>query len=222
MTIAAILLAAGESTRMGRLKQLLPWAGTTLIAWQVGQLREAGADEVVVVLGHEAEQIRPAVPAEAQVVVNAAYQQGRATSLRAGAEAFCRSPEAGEAPGGRSPSEIEAVLILGVDQPRPAWLARALIAAWRAGRPLVMSPRFERRYGHPILLDGSLLPELLQVSDESLGLRAVIDRHVARAESLRVSNQSLDVDLNTPADYEGALAAFERGEWTEGVKTSST
>ena len=207
MTIAAILLAAGESTRMGRLKQLLPWGGTTLVAWQVAQLRKAGAEDVVVVLGHEAEQIRPAVPPDARVVVNAAYKEGRATSLRAGAEAL--------------PDGVEAVLILSVDQPRPAWLSRALIETWRAERPLVMSPRFRRRYGHPILLDGSLLPELREVSDETLGLRAVIDRHVERAKSLVISNQRVDVDLNTPADYEAALISFERGEWVAGVKSSS-
>ena len=61
--IAAILLAAGESTRMGRLKQLLPWDGTTLIAWQVGQLREAGA-----VLGvHEATASRRLTRVHAEV-----------------------------------------------------------------------------------------------------------------------------------------------------------
>ncbi len=201
---------------MGRLKQLLPWGGTTLVAWQVAQLRDAGVDDVVVVLGHAAAQIRPAVPAEARVVVNDAYKQGRATSLRAGAEALSGGAGGEGAADGRSASEIEAVLILSVDQPRPAWLSRALIVGWQAKRPLVMSPRFEGRYGHPILLDGSLLPELRQVSDETLGLRAVIDRHVARAQSLSVSNQRVDVDLNAPADYEAALAAFERGEWTDG------
>jgi molybdenum cofactor cytidylyltransferase len=207
MTIAAILLAAGESTRMGRLKQLLPWGGTTLLAWQVAQLRAAGAEDVVVVLGHEAEQIRPAVPPEARIVLNEGYREGRATSLRAGALAM--------------PDDVEAVLILSVDQPRPAWLSRVLIERWRAERPLVMSPRFERRYGHPILVDGTLLPELRGVSDETLGLRAVIDRHVDRARSLVVTNQRVDVDLNTPGDYEAALISFERGEWTEGVKSSS-
>ena len=192
---------------MGRLKQLLPWGGTTLVAWQAGQLREAGAEDVVVVLGHEAEQLRTAVPPEARVVVNAAYQEGRATSLRAGAKAL--------------PDGVEAVLILSVDQPRPAWLSRALIERWRAERPLVMSPRFAGRYGHPILLDGSLLPELREVSDETLGLRALIDRHVERARSVAISNRRVDVDLNTPADYEAALISFESGEWAEGVKSSS-
>lgn len=199
MTIAALLLAAGESTRMGRLKQLLPWDGLPLVAWQARQLREAGAEDVVIVLGHAAEEIRPAVPRDARVVVNEAYKQGRATSLRCGAEALG--------------DDVEAVLILSVDQPRPAWLGRVLIERWRAERPPIVSPRFRRRFGHPILVDGSLLQELRQVSDETLGLRAVIDRHVDAAVAVPVANDAIDVDLNTPADYEDAVASYERGDW---------
>ena len=187
--IAAIILAAGESTRMGRPKQLLPWGGTTLLAWQVRQMREAGVDEVVVVLGHAAVEVRPAVPPEARVVVNEAYRQGRASSLRCGAAAV--SDDAG------------AVLVLSVDQPRPASLSRRLIERWREKGAPIVSPRFPRRFGHPVLVDGSLLGEL----------RAVIDRHAAEAEALPVEDDRVDVDINTPADYEAALAAFARGAW---------
>ncbi len=201
MSIAAILLAGGESTRMGRLKQLLPWDGEPLVAWQVDQLRQADAEAVVVVLGHAAKEIQPSVPSGAQVAVNDAYKEGRATSLRCGAEA--------------TPDDAEAVLILSVDQPRPAWLSRRLIEHWRTTRALVVSPHFSQGYGHPILVDGSLLPELRSVDDETLGLRAVIDRHVAKAMSLPVENDGLNVDLNTPKDYEAALTAFERGDWAE-------
>ena len=131
MTIAALLLAAGESTRMGRPKQLIEWDGAPLVAWQAAQLRDAGAEDVVVVLGHAAEEIRGAVPDFATVVVNEAYKQGRATSLRRGAEAL--------------PENTEAVLILSVDQPRPAWLAKRLIERWRDGR---RSPQTAARYQH--------------------------------------------------------------------------
>jgi molybdenum cofactor cytidylyltransferase len=188
---------------MGRLKQLLPWDGVPLVAWQALQLRNAGAETVVVVLGHAAEEIRPAVPDFATSVVNDAYREGRATSLRCGAGAL--------------PDTTEAVLILSVDQPRPAWLTHRLIERWRQGRPLVVSPRFENGYGHPILVDGSLLPELRQVTEATLGLRAVIDAHVSEAVSVPVENQTVHVDLNTPADYEAALASYERGEWAEGA-----
>jgi len=201
VTIAALLLAAGESTRMGRLKQLLDWDGLPLVAWQAAQLREGGAGDVVVVLGHAAEEVRPAVPDSARVIVNEAYKQGRATSLKCGAEALA--------------DDTEAVLILSVDQPRPAWLSRRLIERWRQGRAAIVSPRFEKGFGHPILLDGALLPELREVDEASLGLRAVIDRHVGEAVSVTVRNAAVNVDLNTPADYEAALAAYRRGEWAE-------
>jgi molybdenum cofactor cytidylyltransferase len=200
-SIAAILLAAGESTRMGRLKQLLPWDGLPLVAWQVQQLRDAGADDVVVVLGHAAGEVRPAVPSEARVVVNEAYKQGRATSLRRGAEAFDQPPD--------------AVLILSVDQPRPAWLSRLLIDRWRRTHAGLVSPRFPRRYGHPVLLDGALLPELRSVEEATLGLRAVIERHAAQAETVLVANSAVDVDLNTPADYESAYVAYQSGRWRD-------
>jgi molybdenum cofactor cytidylyltransferase len=201
VAVAAILLAAGESTRMGQLKQLLPWEGVPLVAWQVGQLREAGADDVIVVLGHAAEEIREAIPSEATVAVNEHYKQGRATSLKCGAEA--------------TPGGPEAILILSVDQPRPAWLSKRLIEHWRNSGALVVSPRFSDGFGHPILLDGSLLSEVRHVDDATLGLRAVIDRHVDKAESVPIANDALQVDLNTPTDYQAALAAYERGEWAE-------
>lgn len=204
MTTAAILLAAGESTRMGRLKQLLPWGGSTLVAWQVRQMLEAGVDEVIVVLGHEADRIEPALAGvPCRVVVNEAYRQGRASSLRCGAGAVS--------------NDAEAVLVLSVDQPRPAWLSRGVLEAWRTTGALIVSPRFARGFGHPVLLSGSLVPELRQVADETLGLRAVIDRHVGAATSLTVRNSAIDVDLNTPRSYAEALASFDRGEWQADV-----
>ncbi|HLF80069.1 MAG TPA: nucleotidyltransferase family protein [Dehalococcoidia bacterium] len=200
MTVAAIILAAGESTRMGRLKQLLPWGGTTLIAWQVAQMREAGADEIVVVLGHAAEQIRPAVPEGVRVALNQAYKEGRATSLRYGAEAVS--------------DDAEAVLILNIDQPRPSWVSRRVLQRWRETRAPIVSPRFAGRSGHPVLISGTLLPELRNVEEVTLGLRAVMERHAKEAAEVSISNANLDVDLNTQADYEAALSAFESGTWS--------
>ncbi len=186
---------------MGRLKQLLPWDGEALVAWQARQLRDGGADNVVVVLGHGAQEIAPSVPDFARAVMNEAYKEGRATSLKRGAQML--------------PDDTEAVLILSVDQPRPAWLTRRLVERWREGGTLVVSPRFSKGFGHPILLDGSLIGELRQVEEATLGLRAVIDRHVERAVPVAVANDAVNVDLNTPDDYARAKTAFESGKWRE-------
>jgi molybdenum cofactor cytidylyltransferase len=216
MTIAALLLAAGESTRMGRLKQLVPWDGRPLVAWQAEQLREGGASEVVVVLGHRAEEIRAAVPSWCRVVVNEAYKDGRATSLRAGAEALLTKLWGSES---ASQIDVEALLIINVDQPRPAWLSRRLVERWRSAPAPIISPKFPRRFGHPVLLDGALLPELREVNEATQGLRAVVQRHASEAVAVPVDNEALDYDMNTPGDYEAALAAFELGEWDESPAT---
>ncbi len=202
--ITAIILAAGESTRMGRLKQLLPWGDATLLQWQVEQMRAADADDVIIVLGHEAAQIEAAAgPLAARIVVNADYRTGRASSLRRGAEAI-------DGPAG-------AVLVLGVDQPRPAWVSRLLIEHWRHTHAPIVSPLFDGRHGHPVLLDGALVDELRAVTDETLGLRAVTDRHAAAAESVPVRNSAVNVDLNLPSDYEAALSSFTAGKWDHEV-----
>jgi CTP:molybdopterin cytidylyltransferase MocA len=207
LSIAALILAAGESTRMGRLKQLLPWAGTTLVAWQVDQMREAGAGDVVVVLGHAADDIRTALPSTAHTVVNEAYREGRATSLRCGAEAL--------------DDDVEAVLILNVDQPRPAWISRAVIEAWRSHDGLILQPLFNGRAGHPVLVSGALLPELRAVKEETLGLRAVMERNAANVRQVTIANSRPNVDLNTPENYAAALASFRNGEW-EPLETPRT
>jgi len=205
VTVAALLMAAGESTRMGRMKQLVPWDGRPLVAWQAEQLRDGGAREVVVVLGHRAAEIRGAVPSWCQVVVNEAYRDGRATSLRAGALALA--------------DDVEALLILNVDQPRPGWLSRRLVERWRSAPSPIVSPKFPRRFGHPVLLDGALLPELREVTEATQGLRAVVQRHASDAVAVPIDNEALDYDMNTHEDYEAALAAFERGDWDESPAT---
>ena len=201
MTLAAIILAAGESTRMGRPKALLPWAGTTLIDWQVRQMSLAGVEDIVVVLGHEAEVTRSAVTERCQVVVNEAYQEGRASSLRLGAGALTDA--------------TAAVLILGVDQPRPAWISTRLIDTWRRTAAAIVVPSHSGRRGHPVLVDASLVRELRSVREETLGLRAVLDRHESRIVLVPVSSAAVSIDLNTLAEYESALADFMAGRWDE-------
>lgn len=198
MTVAAILLAAGTSTRMGRPKSLLPWGGMTLIEWQVEQLRAAGVEDVIVVVGHEAEAVSRQVGAEsARLVVNAHYQEGRASSLRAGAAAAA--------------DDVEAVLVLGVDQPRPAWLSRRLIEAWRSqGRPAAVVPVNRGRRGHPVVVAGALLPDLRSASEADLGFRGILNRHKDGVAEVVVDDDVVNVDINTPAEYEAALAKFVR------------
>jgi molybdenum cofactor cytidylyltransferase len=194
--IAAILLAAGESRRMGVPKPLLDWAGETLIEYQVHQLRAAGVDHVIAVLGHSAGQVRPlAECAGATVVINDRYAEGRASSLRAGAAAI--------------PPGATEIAVLNVDQPRPASVTARLLAEHLATGALITLPTFDGKRGHPAFLRGSLLPELLAAADADEGLRAVIHRHAADLREVAFDTPIVLLDINTREDYERALAQFE-------------
>ena len=190
--IAGILLAAGMSTRMGEPKALLDWGGEPLVRYQVRQLREAGADEVVVVLGHRGDDVhREMRRLDCRTVLNATYQLGRAGSLRAGAKAV--SPEA------------ETIVVLNVDQPRAAALIRAVIEA-RTPEAAAARPAHGGRHGHPVALAGRLRGELLEASEERGGLRGVLAAHADAIIDAAAGEECL-LDLNTRAEYEAALAA---------------
>jgi molybdenum cofactor cytidylyltransferase len=194
-SVRALLFAAGESRRMGSPKPLLPWHGEPLVAYQVRQLRSAGAVDVVVVVGHEAAMVGPvAAAAGARVVENVEYRSGRASSVRAGALAV--------------PDDTLAIVTLNVDQPRPASLIRRVIAAhWRSGA-LVTTPEEGRRRGHPVIFAGSLLPELRSVSEQGEGLRAVVRGHAKQRCLAPIDDPIIHLEFNTPEEYAAARAAF--------------
>lgn len=195
MTVAAILLAGGESSRMGTPKPLLEWGGGTLIEYQLAQLKRPPLDRVVVVLGHGADEVLPYVrSAGAKAVVNELYTQGRAFSLRMGAAAL--------------PEDTATVLVLNVDQPRPHDVIARLVDVHRHSGSLITVPTFEERRGHPPVLDGSLLPELLQADEATQGLRAVIERHAAEIRELTFETSTVLLDLNRPQEYQEARVTY--------------
>ncbi len=196
MSASALLLAAGQSRRMGRLKALLPWQGTSLLQFQMAQLLDGGASEVVVVLGHAADELHPLVVAVPRVrpLHNPDYASGRASSLRRGVAAL--DPEA------------QAVIVLGVDQPRPASLIRRLLAEHQTHAALITVPVHRGRRGHPVIFAQALFPELARVSEEGLGLREVMARHSSEVVEVDIDEPVVLLDLNTPADYQPGLRFF--------------
>jgi molybdenum cofactor cytidylyltransferase len=194
VAVAAILLAAGESTRMGSPKPLLPWGDRTLIEYQVQQLREAGVDDVVAVLGHCADDIAPlAEAAGARVVLNPNYPDGRATSLVAGALVL---------------PDPETIVVANVDQPRPAHVIRTLIDDCGVRMALITAPVYNGERGHPVVLDGRLLEDLRAATDENLGLRGVIGGHEGEVFESQFETAVVLLDLNTLDDYERALKTY--------------
>ena len=195
----AILLAAGESSRMGQLKALLPWKGQTLLQHQVAALREGGADRVVVVLGHRADDLKPLVEQDegATWVLNPDYLQGKTTSIKAGL-----SPLDADA--------LSEILLLNVDQPRSAADIAHVLDTHRANGFAITVPTCGGKGGHPIVLSAALLEELRSIDEESQGIKAVVRRHADAVNRIPLDNPEILLDLNTPEQYRDALEAFAR------------
>jgi molybdenum cofactor cytidylyltransferase len=190
----AILLAAGESSRMGELKALLPWQGTTLLEHQLRSLLDAGAQHVVVVLGHDADRLKPIIEAVdgGTWTLNPDYLQGKTTSLKTGVAAL-------------KGHDVSDVLLLNVDQPRNADTVRTLLERHQASPFRITIPTHGGKGGHPILINAELLPELADIDEESQGLKAVVRRHADATERFEVDDPTLLWDLNTPEQYQQAL-----------------
>ena len=187
--VSAILLVAGESTRMGRQKALLPWEGTTLLEYQLAQL--AAVDEIgeiVVVTGHEPDRIAEIASAapRTRVAHNAAYRTGKVSSITTGLAAV--SPAA------------DAILLLGVDQPRPAGVLRAVVETHLAGERLITVPTRDAHRGHPVIFDSALRGELSAINEETLGVRAILQRRAADVGTVEIADPAVMLDLNSPAD----------------------
>jgi len=206
MRSVALLLAAGESRRMGAPKALIDWRGQPLIAHQLEALHRSRIDECIVVVGNEAPRLLPLVAPRfrpgwrARAVRNPRPEEGRSGSIRVGLAALLAPPD--------------ALLVAAVDQPLETALVDALLAAatgeWgpagaAPGRPradaprLILVPVFEGRRGHPPLFHGCLLPELLGVSEEGEGLRAVVRRRPERVLEIPWAGADILLNLNTPA-----------------------
>ncbi len=180
---------------MGTPKPLLEWQGRTLVEYQGRQLLDVPVDQLVVVLGHGADDVRPLVhDIGGLCVINELYREGRASSVRIGAAALSE--------------QTEAILILNVDQPRPAEMMRILLSEHRASGNLITVPTHNSRRGHPTIFDGSLLPAVREVSEETQGLRDVVSRNEQRLAEVEFDSAVVLLDLNDRDQYEEALRRY--------------
>lgn len=190
--IAAVVLAAGGSTRMGRPKQLLPVRGTSLVRHAVAAARDGGCDPVVVVVGANADAVEAELTGESvRVMRNADWAAGPGTSVRTGVAAV---------------GAAEAVVVLLCDQPFvDAAHVRRLIGEYGAtGRPMAASA-YAGEVGVPALFVRSCFADLLAL-DPAAGAKRLLARNGDRVAAVPFPAGA--VDLDTPADYARLL---ERG-----------
>lgn len=193
--IPGIVLAAGNSSRMGRPKALLPTGpeGELFLARMIRILREGGVEDVVVVLGRDADLIRAAVPASArpvQFIDNPAYEDGQLSSLLAGLAAVERP-------------DVRAVMVTPVDLPLlEAGTVRTVLAVYRAaGGAAIIRPAKRGRHGHPVIFDRCLF-QALRDADPNVGARSVVQAHFSDVVNVEVADDGAFIDVDTPADYE--------------------
>jgi molybdenum cofactor cytidylyltransferase len=193
---AGIILAAGRSSRMGRPKALLPLGVKTFLAACSDGFLEV-FDPVVVVLGHDADDIeeRAGLDERARIVRNPAYDRGMLSSLQCGIAAL--------------PAETEAAAFTLVDHPavRPATL-RALADHFRDSGADVVLPRFNSKRGHPVLARRSVLDELAALPAETSPKRLLRARRTEKS-FLDVDDPGVVADIDTPEDYERLLDSEE-------------
>ena len=183
--VAAILLAAGRSSRMGAFKPLLPFGDKTVIECCIEYLRQAGVETIVVVLGHRADEVRNRVTG-VRFALNPDPDSEMGASIAAGVRELSDEPE--------------ATLIALVDHPAvPATIVEALVEEWGKGARIVI-PTWQGRGGHPVLVDLSFKPELLNLPANG-GLRAFFDSHRESVRRLPVDSPFIARDMDTLDDY---------------------
>jgi CTP:molybdopterin cytidylyltransferase MocA len=164
--VAALVLAAGGSVRLGRLKQLEPWGGTTLLEHVLDATKNLPVGEIFVVLGARMVEIMEKVDfTGCTVIENPEWEEGMASSLRVGLDAITRLSRA----------EL-VVLILG-DQPEiERDVVEKLIAAQRrTGRPAAV-PRYRYAWGHPVVFERSLWPRIMSLEGDE-GAKRLLRAH---------------------------------------------
>jgi molybdenum cofactor cytidylyltransferase len=166
MSVTALILAAGPSTRLGRPKQLLPWGGPTLLGRVVAQTLMWPVNSVWVVLGNRYEEILEAVDfGEAGVIENPEWEEGMASSMRVGLDAASRD------------RSTEAALIVMGDQPGidPDVVA-ALLDHHQSSDALAIVPKYRYVRGHPVLVARALWPRLMSLEGDQ-GARNLLQAH---------------------------------------------
>jgi molybdenum cofactor cytidylyltransferase len=195
-TLAGIVLAAGESRRMGQPKQLLPFGERTILERVVDTLLTAGVGEVIVVLGHLADRVGTVLgDRPVRAVVNADYRQGMLSSVKCGVRAVGSGYDA-------------ALFALG-DQPHiERAVVQEVIRAYRLGQAGIVIPRYGEKKGHPIIINLLKYRQAIVELPEDAGLNVLMQEHSDDVHLVDVTTEDIIRDIDVPDDYTRELARF--------------
>jgi molybdenum cofactor cytidylyltransferase len=210
-TIAAIILAAGSSSRMGagRHKLFLPLGDRPVLVHVLEAVLAAQVRPIVLVLGHQVGQAQALLSPylhipDLQIVENPVYQQGMSTSLRAGLQALTGCNETTEQ------KHIGGAIILLGDQPliTPS-IIDDLVATWHMGGKRIVAPLYNGKRGNPVLFSADLFPELATVTGDEGG-RRVIERHREEIAPVEVEDAQASFDVDTWEAYQQVMVEWQQ------------
>jgi molybdenum cofactor cytidylyltransferase len=195
--ICAVVLAAGESRRMGTQKLLLDYGGKSVIRHIVDQITASIVENVYVVTGHDSDQVTKELSdSPASVVINDNYKLGMLSSLRCGISA--------------TPEKCQAVLVALGDQPAiTSKLINEIVEAYRNTDKGIVVPTYQGKRGHPVIVSMKYEDHILTRYDD-VGLRGLLHEHSDDVFELTVSTPDVCSDMDIPADYKRQLDLMKK------------
>ena len=187
--IAGVILAAGSASRMGKTKQLMPFGKTTLLGQVVENAKESALHEIIVVLGHKADEIRQTLDlSNTKIIINKGYSKGQSTSLIKGLENISSVCDA-------------AIFLLG-DQPLvTADIINRLINAFETSSAPIIIPYCNGTRGNPVIIARPLFHRLKSLSAD-IGARALFDEFKKSILKVQIPDNAILIDVDTMDDYE--------------------
>ncbi|MBM7622515.1 molybdenum cofactor cytidylyltransferase [Sporohalobacter salinus] len=186
--VSAIVLAAGMSTRLGEPKQLLSIGKRTIIEEVINNLLATEVEEVIVVLGYQASQVKKLIAGqEVEICYNKDYKLGQSTSLKEGLSSIN--------------DDCRAILCMLGDQPLvKKETINQLINEFEAGTELIVAPEYKGRRGNPVIFSADLKSEMLEISGDQ-GARELIYKYYNQIKLVEVEDQGVIFDIDTKEDY---------------------
>lgn len=195
--ISALILAAGQSKRMGQPKMLLPWGNITVLEKVIGTFKAAGVDDILVVTGGARDHVERLIGDSTRTIFNPDYKhQEMLSSIQCGLRTLLESlsTSAGN-------MSAQATLIGLGDQPQVQERSvRLILEAYAQSGTSLIVPSFQMRRGHPWLVERPLWDEILQMGS-SESPRDFLNRHASEIQYVNIDNDSILQDLDTPDDY---------------------
>jgi len=204
--LAALILAAGESRRMGAPKALLSLQGRTFVEHLIQATRHPRVGVTVVVLGAGSEEIRAKLPAvePASIVVNPDWRMGQLSSIHAAIRSLPAEADSSRRPG-LSIEKTEGLILCPVDHPLvSAQLVARLIGAFDSCGKQIILPAYRGRRGHPVIFRAALYEELLAASPE-IGARQVVWAHAKDVEEVPTEEEAVILNLDDPETLRQAV-----------------